>query len=303
MQTNRAIHIPVLLREAVDALLVKRKFEPRVLVDATFGLGGYTQYALSKTTSTIVYAFDMDNSKEVLEQVNFLTSTFSPQRFHFINENFCHLQRELIARNVPEIDGIMLDLGVSSLQLDSAHRGFSFREDYNGPLDMRMNNNQSDVCDITAADICNQAPEFEITRILREYGDEPMAAQIARKIVEARQVRLFKTTYDLVQVVESAYSKKQIFQAQKNVCTRTFQALRIHVNRELDNLTAVLNQAHDLMAKGGRVSVVSYHSGEDKIVKNHGKFQAKSKLITPTKQEIEENPRSRSAKLRVLEKM
>ena len=301
-------HTPVLLKESVDLLAV----DPAgTYVDLTFGGGGHSRRILEKLgPGGRLYAFDQDRD----------TRANCPDdgRFHYVESNFRFLRGALRLREVEQVDGILADLGVSSHHFDAVERGFSFRGE--APLDMRMNQRGR----LTAADVVNSYTAEELTRILRDYGEEPYAWQIAGKIVEARETAPIETTLQLADIVASAMPPAER-RKNKNPARRTFQALRIAVNHELDALEEGLDTIFEHLAPGGRLCVITFHSLEDRLVKN--KFRrwstactcppefpvcvcggkAKAKLITrkpieANTRELEENRRSRSAHLRVLEK-
>jgi 16S rRNA (cytosine1402-N4)-methyltransferase len=307
-------HTPVMLRETLEYL------HPRsggVYVDATLGGGGYSGAILpfcQPGGRVIGIDQDPDALAEASRRLSEWRDAFLPLR-----GNFREMDALLRQAGIARADGAVFDLGVSSHQLNAGERGFSFR--YDAPLDMRMDPIQGD----TAADLVNTLPEKELTRIIREYGEENWAARIAKFVVEARARGPLRTTGDLVRVIESAVPKaarpKEIHAA-----TRTFQALRIAVNGELDALEQGLSSALECLSAGGRIVVISYHSLEDRIVKN--RFQSwekpcvcppglpvcgcgKSpsvgvvtrKPVSPTGEEVVANPRSRSARLRCAEKL
>ena len=302
-------HIPVLAEESIELLDIRPEGS---YADLTFGGGGHSSLILSKLGSRgRLYAFDQDaDAKANAERIH-------DDRFTFIESNFRFMRGQLRMRGVETLDGVFADLGVSSHHFDTPERGFSFR--YNAPLDMRMSQQGE-----TAADLVNTESREELARILRDYGEEPYAWQIAGKIVEARETAPILTTLQLADIVASAMPPAER-RKNKNPSRRTFQALRIAVNHELDALEEGLDTIFDHLAPGGRLCVITFHSLEDRLVKN--KFRrwstactcppefpvcvcggkAKAKLITrkpieADTQELEENRRSRSAHLRVLEK-
>ncbi|APB98019.1 16S rRNA (cytosine(1402)-N(4))-methyltransferase RsmH [Polynucleobacter asymbioticus] len=306
-------HRPVLLAEAVTALisgpLIQEKNATKkiVVIDGTFGRGGHTQSLLkSLEMSARVISFDKD-----LDAISVAQQIQDP-RFTIVHDSFAHMDQYAQAESV---DGILLDLGISSPQVDEAHRGFSFRRE--GPLDMRMNTDQG----LTAAEWLEQAPQEEITRVIKTYGEERFAFQIAKAIVAKREEGLSpKTTTELASLVASVVRTRE---AGQDPATRTFQALRIFINRELEDLELGLKAALKLLKPGARLAVISFHSLEDRIVKQF--FQAHAKVeiprglpvrekdlpqstleiigrIKPSHLEISENPRARSAIMRVAEK-
>ncbi|QWD44351.1 16S rRNA (cytosine(1402)-N(4))-methyltransferase RsmH [Polynucleobacter paneuropaeus] len=305
------IHRPVLLAEAVTALidapLLQDQVNKIVMIDGTFGRGGHSQLLLSKLDSNArLIAFDKD-----LDAIAVAKKIIDP-RFSIIHSSFAQMNQYAEPES---IDGILLDLGISSPQVDEAHRGFSFRRD--GPLDMRMNTGQG----ITAAEWLEQAPQEEITKVIKAYGEERFASQIAKAIVAKREEGLSpKTTLQLANLVASVVRTREPGQ---DPATRTFQALRIFINRELEDLEQGLKAALSLLKPGGRLAVISFHSLEDRIVKQflqaHAKVEVPRGLpvrekdlpqsvleiigrVRPSKEELEENPRARSAIMRVAEK-
>ncbi|QWC97035.1 16S rRNA (cytosine(1402)-N(4))-methyltransferase RsmH [Polynucleobacter paneuropaeus] len=305
------IHRPVLLAEAVTALidapLLQDQVNKIVMIDGTFGRGGHSQLLLSKLDSNArLIAFDKD-----LDAIAVAKKIIDP-RFSIIHSSFAQMNQYAEPES---IDGILLDLGISSPQVEEAHRGFSFRRD--GPLDMRMNTDQG----ITAAEWLEQAPQEEITKVIKAYGEERFASQIAKAIVAKREEDLSpKTTLQLANLVASVVRTREPGQ---DPATRTFQALRIFINRELEDLEQGLKAALSLLKPGGRLAVISFHSLEDRIVKQflqaHAKVEVPRGLpvrekdlpqsaleiigrVRPSKEELEENPRARSAIMRVAEK-
>lgn len=298
--TASAQHTPVLLDEVVDAL----QLQPGdTVVDGTFGAGGYTRAMLAVGVGRVI-GFDRDP-----DAIAEGRSLVPDPRLTLVEERFSQMDRVLAERGIGPVDAIALDIGVSSMQLDRAERGFAFSGD--GPLDMRM-----DQSGPTAAEFLNQADEAEIARVLREYGEEPRARTIARAIVNARPV---ERTGELAAIVRRAVGYRQ---GQKSdPATRTFQAIRIHLNAELDELEQGLVAAERSLRPGGRLAVVTFHSLEDRIVKrffrersggtpagsrhrpvladpNEPTFEKVAKPVSPTERELAGNPRSRSARLR-----
>jgi len=293
-------HVPVLVSEVIDALALQ---DSVTAVDGTFGAGGYTR-AMLRAGAGRVIAFDRD--PDAIEEGR---SLVPDSRLTLVNERFSQMDRVLAERGIGAVDAIALDIGVSSMQLDRADRGFSFSAD--GPLDMRMERSG-----LSAAEFLNQADEAEIVRVLREYGEEPRARAIARAIVAARPV---ERTAQLAAIVRRAAGFRP---GQKSdPATRTFQAIRIHLNAELDELEHGLEAAERALKPGGRLAVVTFHSLEDRIVKrffrersggtpagsrhrpvladpNEPTFERVAKPVSPTERELAANPRSRSARLR-----
>ena len=300
MTANRGPHVPVLLEEVVDALAIR---DGDTLVDGTFGAGGYTRAMLARGAGRVI-AFDRDPDA-IAEGASLVPDS----RLTLINERFSLMDRVLAERGIGQVDAIALDIGVSSMQLDRADRGFAFSAD--GPLDMRMSKSG-----LTAAEFLNEAEEAEIARILREYGEEPRARSIARAIVAARPV---ERTAELAAIVRRAAGFRPGQKA--DPATRTFQAIRIHLNAELDELEQGLEAAERALKPGGRLAVVTFHSLEDRIVKRFLRtrsgatpagsrhrpavtdskaptFERVAKPVSPTERELAANPRARSARLR-----
>lgn len=278
-------HTSVLAREIIELLSPKKS---EVFLDGTLGLGGHAKLILEKIgKSGKLIGLDLDSRNLELARENL--KEFSNLEIH--HSNFCKL-RDFIMPD--SLDGILLDLGLSSPHLDDPIRGFSFRK--SGPLDMRFDQNQS----LTAAIILNSFTENEIADILYQFGEIRSSRKIAKKVVESRRKQKFSQMEDLVGIVEA-----------KSLLPQVFQALRIAVNSELESLQEGLNASLEALKSGGRIAVISFHSLEDRIVKNF--FRAKKKdgilevitkkPITPDLEEVQENPRSRSAKLRVAKKI
>jgi 16S rRNA (cytosine1402-N4)-methyltransferase len=296
-------HVPVLLDEVVAALAPA---PGETHVDGTFGAGGYTRAILSKGVAR-VFAFDRD--PEAIQYGETLAAS-SGGRLTLVPERFSRMRQALAARGVERVDGVVLDIGVSSMQLDQADRGFSFQAD--GPADMRMSREGE-----SAADFLNHADEEEIAEILFHYGEEPKARRIARAIVAARPI---ERTSQLAGIVRKAAGHHPGMK--KDPATRTFQAIRIHVNQELAELEGGLAAAERVLLPGGRLAVVTFHSLEDRIVKRFLKersgalpsgsrhrpaaneagpaptFEAVAKAVRPGAAELDANPRARSATLR-----
>jgi 16S rRNA (cytosine1402-N4)-methyltransferase len=297
---NKAPHAPVLVNEMIDALAIH---SGETIVDGTFGAGGYTRAMLAAGAGRVI-GFDRDP-----DAIEAGVSLVPDPRLTLIEDRFSQMDRVLAERGIGLVDAIALDIGVSSMQLDRAERGFSFQAD--GPLDMRMSRSG-----LTAAEFLNAADEAEIARVLREYGEEPRARAIARAIVAARPV---ERTAELAAIVRRAAGFRH---GQKSdPATRTFQAIRIHLNAELDELEQGLAAAERSLRPGGRLAVVTFHSLEDRIVKRFFRersggspagsrhrpvlqdpteptFERVAKPVSPTERELAANPRSRSARLR-----
>jgi len=299
-------HRPVLLYECVQAL---SRPGNRLLVDCTLGGGGHTRALLDANPDAVVVGFDRD--RDAIVHAREELAGYG-ERFWPVQANFIHLRTRLALLGVGRIDGILLDLGVSSHQFDTPERGFSFRDE--GDLDMRMGD-----AGPSAADIVNHSPLEELERILREYGEERAARRIARAIVAARPLR---TTTELANAVHSVTKAEHPLKS----CARVFQALRIVVNGELEALETALRDGVRLLTAGGRMAVISYHSLEDRIVKQFFRYEASDcvcspgapvctcgkratvevltrKPVTPSPEEIAENSRARSAHLRVAAKL
>jgi 16S rRNA (cytosine1402-N4)-methyltransferase len=301
-------HRPVLLRETIELLAAERG---GLFVDCTVGLGGHSEAILQASSGTQVLGIDRD--EEALELARQRLAIYG-SRFRAVHADFRELTRVLATAKVRQVDGVLADLGVSSLQLDSVGRGFSFRHE--APLDMRMDTSSGE----TAAELLGRLSEVEIANLIFEYGEEPRSRRIARAIVQRRERgQPARTTTDLASVIERAVGKGN--KRRIHPATRTFQALRIAVNAELENLDRFLFDAVDHLEQEGRLAVISFHSLEDRIVKRtlqklSGKCQCPPRLpkcicgatkqieiltrraTAPTETEIDENPRSRSAKLR-----
>ncbi len=294
-------HIPVLLDEVIDGLAI---VPGERHVDATFGAGGYTNAILERGAEAA--AFDRDPRAIESGQLRFAAN----DRLTLIEAPFSRMEQELQARGMVPVDGVTMDIGVSSMQLDQAERGFSFQQD--GPLDMRMSGSG-----MSAADFVNEADESEIADVLYQYGEEHRSRRVARAIVEARPLT---RTSELANVVRKALGYKP--HDKKDPATRTFQAIRIHVNRELDELAEGLAAAERVLKPGGRLAVVTFHSLEDRLVKRflrersgsepagsrhrpmaaaaaEPSFDPPAKAIRAGEAEIAQNPRARSATLRI----
>ena len=304
------MHKTVLLNEAIDNLNVK---EDGIYVDATLGFGGHSGLILKRVKRGFLFAFDQDEmaieySEKKLAEIG--------SNYEIIKSNFANLKEELGKRNINKIDGIVFDLGVSSPQLDIAERGFSYHND--APLDMRMDRDK----EFTASDVVNTYSYNDLVRILRDYGEEKYASSIANNIIKYRETKKIETTLELVEIIKKSMPYKAM--RDSHPARKTFQAIRIEVNDELNVLREALEEAISMLNVGGRISVITFHSLEDRIVKEIFNKYSKvdgslSKLpfipkeylpkykiianITPSKEEIEENNRARSSRLRVLEKI
>lgn len=302
-------HYSVLLDESIENLNIK---EDGIYVDCTLGYAGHSSQILKRITRGCLFAFDQDGeaitySRRILDQIN--------DNYEIINSNFVNIKSELNKRNINKVDGILFDLGVSSPQLDETERGFSFHKD--AKLDMRMNQNQK----LSAYEVVNNYSESELIRIFYEYGEEKFAKKIASGIVKAREEKKIETTLELVELIKNNVPEK--YRREHHPARKVFQAIRIEVNDELNVFEKALNDSIDLLATGGRLCVITFHSLEDRICKNTFKrlsevdkvyrglpfipdeYKPKIKLIgkyKPSKKELDENNRSRSAILRVIEK-
>jgi 16S rRNA (cytosine1402-N4)-methyltransferase len=306
-----SVHIPVLLDEVIEGLQARRGGN---FIDCTVGLGGHAAAILEKISPS-GRLLGIDADPEAIKVSQDKLGNYG-EAVTLVNDNFVNLEAICERYHFHPVDGILFDLGVSSLQLDTAERGFSFHLD--APLDMRFDPEQ----ELSASDIVNTFSEQELARLIEKYGEERHSRRIARHIVQNRPVA---TTVELARLVEQA-SVAPTRRGKIHPATRTFMALRIAVNSELQNLEQALNQTPNLLRPGGRLTVISYHSLEDRIVKQFMRYAASSclcppgtiicrcghvptlklisrKVIKPTSLEIESNPRSRSAKLRIAERL
>jgi 16S rRNA (cytosine1402-N4)-methyltransferase len=302
------MHLPVLKEEVIKYLDPKPNEN---FIDATFGLGGHTKEILKRNVPEgKVLAIEIDP-----ELLKCLTPDIKHQkRLILVNDSYVNLKEIVKKYSFKPVNGILFDLGLSSWHLEKSGRGFSFQRPE--PLDMRYfslllrSSKEKGKRVMSAAEILNKFPKKEIERILREYGEEKFAKRIAEKIIEERKIKPIKTTFQLVEIVKKAIPKR--YQKQRvHPATRTFQALRIAVNDELENLKKALPQALEILEKGGKIVTISFHSLEDRICKNFFKENSKKgrleiitkKPIRPNTQEIQKNPRARSAKLRAVIKL
>ena len=295
-------HVSVLLKESVDGLDIQ---PDGVYIDVTFGGGGHSKEILRRLgPGGRLFGFDQDQDAE--------KNIVDDDRFTFVRSNFRYVRQWMRYYGISQIDGLIADLGVSSHHFDDAERGFSFR--FNSQLDMRMNKRAGQ----TAADVLNDYTEERLADVFYVYGELKNARRVAAAIVKARQQHPFVTTNDLLQATEQLFQRER----EKKQVTKLFQALRIEVNHEMDALRDMLAGACRLLRPGGRLSVITYHSLEDRIVKNvmrtgnaegrieqdfYGRVKSplhliNNKVVTPSDEELQANPRSRSAKLRVAEK-
>ncbi|MCI8459931.1 MAG: 16S rRNA (cytosine(1402)-N(4))-methyltransferase RsmH [Bacilli bacterium] len=305
-------HVSVLLNESISSLNLK---ENSIIVDATLGYGGHSSNILDRINKGYLFAFDQDS-----EAIRHSTSRLSMigTNFTIIKSNFVYMKEKLLELGVKEVDGILFDLGVSSPQLDEEERGFSYHND--ARLDMRMDREQK----LSAYEVVNEYSKEELSRIFYKYGEDKFANNIAKKICEAREVKPIETTLELVEIIKTAVPMK--FRKDKHPARQIFQAIRIEVNHELDVIEPAIEQALSLLKVGGRVAVITFHSLEDRLVKNIFKEKCKvddkvkgmpnipdeylpdfklvvNKAIVPSDEEIEKNPRARSSKLRVIERI
>ena len=301
--TAGTYHVPVLLGESIDGLNIKAG---GIYVDVTFGGGGHSREIVARLTGRAhLYSFDQDADAEL--------NIINDDRFTFVRSNFRYIKNWMRYHGVEKIDGLLADLGVSSHHFDDETRGFSFR--FDAPLDMRMNKRAG----ATAADIVNTYDEQRLADIFYLYGELKNARRIAAALVKARGEQKIETTSQFMKAVEKLFKQER----EKKEMAKLFQALRIEVNHEMDALRDMLHGAIDLLAPGGRLSVITYHSLEDRMVKNimktgniEGKMKqdffgrietpfrlVNNKVIVPSDEEQERNPRSRSAKLRIAERV
>jgi 16S rRNA (cytosine1402-N4)-methyltransferase len=300
-------HISVLLNEIIDSFQAPLASGQGLVVDATFGGGGHSFALLEKFPHCKIVGFDQDQEAIQNGLKNSVDRGFA-DRLELIHDNFQNASNRLQAsskffKSSPELTGVLADLGISSHQLDSVHRGFSFVHD--GPLDMRMNQSEG----LSAADVVNQFEEKDLADIFYHYGEERLSRRIAARIIELRKEKLFERTKDLEEVVYHAYPKVSRF-SKTHPATRVFQALRIYVNNELEIIPEFITSVFPLIRKGGVMQVISFHSLEDRLVKRAFRELEDKELaerntkkpIIPSAQEILHNSRSRSAKLRVITK-
>lgn len=305
-------HISVLLNESISSLNLK---ENSIIVDATLGYGGHSSSILDRIKKGYLFAFDQDS-----EAIRHSTDRLSKigTNFTIIKSNFKNMKEELNKRNIYKVDGVLFDLGVSSPQLDEKERGFSFHED--APLDMRMDREQK----LTAYDVVNTYSKEELSKIFFKYGEDKFSNNIAKKIVEYRSTKPIETTLELVEIIKTAVPMK--FRIDKHPARQIFQAIRIEVNHELDVIEPAINQALEMLNVGGRVAVITFHSLEDRLVKSIFREKCEideklkglpnipeeylpdfklveNKAIVPSEEELKRNPRARSSKLRVIERI
>lgn len=311
MNSQQDKHRPVLLNEAVEALAVKSN---GFYLDGTFGRGGHSAEILTRLDDGgKLLAMDQDPQAIKIAQQKFANDS----RFEIVKENFENIEAVVESRGMTQqVDGVLLDIGVSSPQLDDASRGFSFIR--SGPLDMRMNPDAGQ----SAAEWLAEVTEYDLTTVLMHFGEEKFARRIANAIVETRKETLINDTVQLANIIEAAIPVKP---KNKHAATKSFQAIRIHINRELEVLELALRSSLNVLAVGGRLAVISFHSLEDRMVKRFFRdmsrgpnipkdipilakdlmqpYKLVGKAIKPSQQEVQENPRSRSSVLRVIEKV
>ena len=304
------MHKSVLLDECLEYLNIQ---EESIIVDCTLGYGGHSSNILKKIKRGFLFAFDQDDeaikySKNRLDKIS--------DNYEIIKSNFENIKKELEKRNIKKVNGILYDIGVSSPQLDETERGFSFHKD--AKLDMRMDTSKT----FSAYELINNYEYKDLIRIFINYGEEKYATSIARSIIKERKIKPIETTLELVEIIKNSVPEK--YKREKHPARKVFQAIRIEVNNELGVFEKSLKDALDLIDINGRICVITFHSLEDKICKDIFKsvseidsnlkrlpvipeeYQPKYKVIAnikPSKQELEENPRARSAKLRVIERV
>ncbi len=305
-------HVPVMLKECIQGLNIQ---DNSIIVDATMGGGGHSEAILEANPKALLYAFDQDP-----DSIAFATERLKRfgDRVTIIEDNFVNMRTRLALCEINRVDGILFDLGVSSFQIDEASRGFSFSQD--SPLDMRMDKSR----DLTAEVILNEYSLDSLTKVIRDYGEEKAARRIATLIVEEREKIKFTSSTDLNKLIEANFKMNPKFLTK--TLSRVYQALRIEVNREMEVLSTVLKDALNILNPGGRLVIESYHSLEDKIVKDFMKFESLEctcppnfpicncgkkttlkiltrKPLTAVSEEVTSNSRARSAKLRIAEKL
>ncbi len=305
-------HISVLLNESISSLNLK---ENSIIVDCTLGYGGHSSNILARIKKGFLFAFDQDSEaiRHSTDRLNAVGTNFT-----IIKSNFVHLKEKLNELGVEKVDGVLFDLGVSSPQLDERERGFSYHED--ARLDMRMDKDNP----LSAYEVVNSYSKEQLANIFYKYGEDKFSNNIAKKIVEYRETKPIETTLELVEIIKTAVPMK--FRIDKHPARQIFQAIRIEVNNELGVIEPAINQALEMLNVGGRVAVITFHSLEDRLVKNIFKEKCAidpklkgmpnipkeylpdfelvvNKAIAPSAEEINNNPRARSAKLRVIERI
>jgi 16S rRNA (cytosine1402-N4)-methyltransferase len=324
MNETKFSHQPVLLSEVIETFECLKDRKDPVFVDGTIGLAGHSSAIAeavlkSKVQSPKLKIIAVDKDQDALKIAGKKLGKYDNIRFSLINDKFENIKDILAGLNIEKVDGILLDLGVSSMQLDQGERGFSFQTE--APLDMRMDQGQ----ELTAREVVNRYPEKELVRIFSEYGEERFSKTITRKIIEERSKRAIETTKELADVVIAAVPAK--FRSTKtSPATNVFRALRMEVNREVADLEKGIEDAVSVLSPGGKLAVISFHSIEDRVVKQTFSRLANpcicstkqpvcncglvpqikildKKPIVPTEEEVAENPRARSAKLRIAERI
>lgn len=307
-------HLPVMLNEVIDGLMIQ---EHGTYVDLTLGRAGHSEVILSKLKKGLLIGFDQDCTAIEESRVRLNQQKKS---FTLIHSNFSNVKAELEKINIHAVDGVLMDLGVSSPQFDDGERGFSYR--YDARLDMRMDQRQS----LSAHEIVNTYDLRELTKIMREYGDEKYAYEIAKNIVKTREKHPIDTTFELVDVIKASLPKKELLK-KGHPAKQVFQALRISTNNEYEVLKQAVEDVLSILNKGGRLVIITFHSGEDRIIKHifkekcviegsrrgvivrpedeeKPKYAVVNKnVITASEEELKNNPRSESAKLRIIEKL
>ncbi|MAF80232.1 16S rRNA (cytosine(1402)-N(4))-methyltransferase [bacterium] len=287
-------HIPVLIDEVIKIVNPK---PGEFFIDGTLGNGGHAEEIIKRIAPDGVF-LGIDWDKSAVEGAKIKLGEYGIRKI-FLNENYASLVDILQKYNLPKAEGLVLDLGFSSTQIEGSEKGFSFQKDE--PLDMRYNQNESRE---TAAEFVNRAAQSELARVLWEYGEEGQSRQIAKSIAEERRKEKILTTKQLVDIIEKTKNRH----GKIHPATQTFQALRICVNQELENLKRVLREAEEIVEEGGRIAIISFHSLEDRIIKQEfkkiekegGGRRINKKVIHPSWEEVQKNPRSRSAKLRAI---
>jgi len=281
-------HIPVMLEEVISHLDIKNG---KTYIDCTFGAGGYSRKILESDDCKL-YSIDQDPGVEVF--VKELEQNYSKKNFIFVKDNFSNIKKIVEQNNIKDIDGIVFDLGISSMQVDQAERGFSFNKE--AKLDMRMSQSGK-----SAWEVINKYSEEDIADIIYHYGEEPFSRRIAKNIVEYRKNKTIETTTELASIIKSSVRRK----GKSDPATKSFQAIRVYINDELKTLKKALVDAYDSLRIDGKLVIVSFQGLEDRIIKDfiHNIKGARNKSYKPSANEIKINPRSRSAKLRCIKKI
>lgn len=295
MNNSPKYHVSVMPDEVIENLVWNKN---GVYVDCTFGEGGHSLKILEACAGYECKVIGIDKDIQILRWAEERLAEFK-NNLELFRANYMDMDLLIKGLGIKKVDGVLMDLGVSSYQLDYEDRGFSIKKD--GPLDMRMDTDN----DFSAHEVVNCMDQLELEKIIREYGEERFARSISRRIVENRPIN---TTGELVEAIRKGFPSKVLHSMKKHYATRTFQAIRIHVNKELEELENGLAKSLQILKPGGKIVVISFHSLEDRIVKHFMKNNQELKVITkkpliPTETELKSNPRSRSAKLRVAEKI